>query len=418
MPGFTATPLESMPTVIEVMWEDTGADAARVEHGDGLWAEEVEGPDGFHRVLVAGYPQGAPVRLRPVELWGDEVVEGRAEDAETGYLPAGLPMLDRTALDRAEVASGWLLTTALGADHGVMVLDRDGEIVWFLPLADDLVAPDVEPLRGGEGFVVFVSAADHVTDLGELRIYGYDGALIRRIPAPAGHHMFEQPAPGLFAYLSLDIREVEGQTEPVVGDAVRLVDLEGNNNLLYTVWDHFTFDPSLDGGNFYPEGLDWMHANGLGWSESRQSLLVSYRMFDAVVEVDFASGQPIDAYGGLGDRPFSPPSSAFASQHAPSFTPDGTLLVFDNREPFTDDTTRVTEYAVGESLELVWSHAPLAGDVVTTLGHAARLPDGDTLISMGSKGIWQEANPDGEVVWEVLAGAGVVAGNVAWLDAW
>lgn len=417
--GFTVAPLETMPTVLEVFWENTGADAAWVEYGDGQRAEpEADSPEGQYRILVPGFPQGTEVKLQPMERWGDEEVASRVEDAETGYLPSGLPLLELTEDNAREIDDGWLLTTALGEKHGVMVLNREGEIVWYLPMGVNLVAPDVEPLRGGKGFVVFTSAADHVSDLGELQIFGYDGLLIQKIRAQGGHHMFEQPAPGLFAFLSLDLREVEGQTEPVVGDSIRLVDQQGNDNLLFTVWDYFTFDPNFDSGNFYPDGLDWMHANGLHWSESRQTLMASYRMFDSVVEVDFTSGQPVDMYGRLGERPFSPVGSNFLSQHAPSWTPDGDLMVFDNREPFTEGSSRAAEYAVGDALELVWEHAPLPGTVVTTLGDAKRLPNGNTLMSFGSSGGWQEVNPEGEVVWQVLGGAGVLSGNVAWMESW
>lgn len=409
----TAAPVASMPTVIEVLWTDTGADAVWVEHGDGLRAEATDGPEGLHRVLVPGYPQGATVSLRVVEQRGADT-ELRALSAETGYLPSGLPMLTTTVsnLDGA----GFLLTTALGNYHGILVLNADGEIVWYRRIGDNLSAADVEVLRGGGGFVTLVSAADHATDLSELRVYGFDGALIDAIAAPAGHHMFEQPADGLFAFLSLDLREVEGQAEPVIGDAVRLVDRDDNARTLYTDWDYFEFDPEVESGDLYPVGLDWMHANGLHWSEDRRSLLVSYRMFNTVVEVDFDSGAPRDIYGALGERPFAPEDAAFADQHAPSWTPDGALLVFDNQAEGGE--SRAAEYAVGDTLALAWSHTALPGRAISTLGDARRLPDGDTLLSFGGGGGWRRVDAAGEARLEVLGGVGLVAGNAAWLEPW
>lgn len=88
-------------------------------------------------------------------------------------------------------------------------------------------------------------------------------------------------------------------------------------------------------------------------------------------------------------------------QHDPSITPEGTILLFDNRGH--EERSRLIEFdpATGEH---VWTYEGATPDdfFSETCGAVQRLPNGNTLATESDRGRVIEIAPDGSIVWEYL----------------
>jgi hypothetical protein len=165
------------------------------------------------------------------------------------------------------------------------------------------------------------------------------------------------------------------------------------------------------GTPYYNDGEDWTHANGLYARASDGSLLLSLAGLNMVAEVDGDTGEI--NWTVLGSQ-VTPSDAAFALQHSPSWTPDGTLLIFAN-ESHQREFSWVGEYTFhGEDgLQEIWS-AGLDEELHTAaLGHAARHADGNTLVAYGTIGVVREFSPSGSVLREISYDASV---NLTELD--
>ena len=176
----------------------------------------------------------------------------------------------------------------------------------------------------------------------------------------------------------------------------------------------------------FPGARDWSHGNGFFHDERDNSLLVSFRMQDAVVKIDRKSGEIMWILGDhsgwprrLHSKLLTPEGSMnwFYHQHMPQLTPEGTLLLFDNRtwsaRPFAPPLppamtwTRAVEYRVDEKKRTVrqlWESEGYRPDALMTfaMGEADVMPTtGNALIFYGSSGVVT----DTELGWSDVLGA-------------
>ena len=168
---------------------------------------------------------------------------------------------------------------------------------------------------------------------------------------------------------------------------------------------------------------DWSHGNGFFHDERDDSLLISFRMQDAVVKVDRKTGEIVWI---LGDHSGWPPRlqpklltpegemSWFYHQHMPQITARGTLLLFDNRtfsaRPFAPPLrpaqtwTRAVEYEINEELRTVkqvWASEGPAPDRLMTfaMGEADAMPQtGNVLLFYGSAAVVTDMSLDWDAV--------------------
>lgn len=417
-------PLDAVGTVLEVTWRrdddeavgwvEYGADYAQIAPG------LAGGDPDEHRVLILGHPQLETVQLRPVLSRDGERIVGKARSEETRTLPPDLPSLELVVHEADRTAGGFVLASAVGNPRGVVILDREGQIVWYYVPEEPLVAVDPELNMGGPGILLPLTTAERDQDLGVLRTVGLDGEVAHDLRMPLAHHAFEQLGGGRYAYLAMDLSEGPGG-EPVVGDALTELHSAGQTELLWSSWEQWAWDGEEEAQeNFYPQGYDFTHGNGLFYDRDAQTLIYSTRNLDTLVELDAHTGEVLQLIGAEGGTVFEPADSAFAHQHCPTRTADGTLLVFDNGDPDkavgAAPTTRVREYAEGEGTLTELRTFGLRENLsVAVLGCAARLDNGNTLSDWGSAGELVEFDSEGEIVWRVAGKAGVVLGNTTWI---
>jgi hypothetical protein len=179
---------------------------------------------------------------------------------------------------------------------------------------------------------------------------------------------------------------------------------------------------------------DWSHGNAVSYDPATDTVLASLRHQDAVVGLDHATGDlrwiiapsanwPPD----LADKVLVPDDPAMVAyhQHGAKFTPDGTVMLFDNGNnrasafepqlPDTENTSRGIELSLDPAngaASAVWSY----GDELSPAHYAGSLGDADPLPETGNRLITfgnvanpvlggvrlLEVTPDGEIVWDLV----------------
>lgn len=325
----------------------------------------------------------------------------------------------------------------MGATFGLLAaIDDTGEIVWSYQ--SNARISDVEPLRNGNFlFVTTDNRAVEIDVLGNRVGHWYAAdrpegeADAVPIPTLTMHHEIDELANGNLIVMGTEIREYDNwytsETNPeaprnrerVMGDVIVEFTRSGDVVWVWKALDHL--DPYRIGyetftnywiNRGFPGTRDWSHGNGFFHDERDDSLLISFRMQDAVVKVDRKSGEIVWI---LSDHSGWPPHLQpklltpegemhwFYHQHMPQITSDGTLLLFDNRtfsaRPFAPPLrpaqtwTRAVEYAINErtrSVRQLWASEDQAVDRLMTfaMGEADAMPTtGNVLLFYGSAAV-------------------------------
>jgi hypothetical protein len=166
--------------------------------------------------------------------------------------------------------------------------------------------------------------------------------------------------------------------------------------------DETYIDPPEEGGGVY----DYVHSNSID-VDTDGTLLVSARNTCAVYKVDRATGQIVWRLGGKRSDFAMGEGADFGWQHDARRQVDGTLTIFDDRQPpeqarglmlRLDETamtaTVVKEYVRSDGLE------------VSSQGNMQVLPNGNVLVGWGSQPVFTEFTADGRVVLDVSLPAG------------
>lgn len=187
--------------------------------------------------------------------------------------------------------------------------------------------------------------------------------------------------------------------KPILEDFVSVLDADGNETHRLSLLEAFERSPFRDVWRTQPkrsgdifhtnsiEVLDGRFAGRAPWLKAG-NLLLSMLEFDCVAVVDPQTETVVMAW-----------QDGFRKQHDPRILDDGGLLLFDNRG--LGEASRVLEVDPA-TLRPVWSYVgtPERPFYSETCGAAARLPNGNTLITESDYGRAFEVTRDGEIVWE------------------
>lgn len=334
----------------------------------------------------------------------------------TGNLPAGLPDLTVTVDDRARQSpERYLLGGASSEERPVLfAIDRTGRWRWYHEGDAGTVIPDVEFQRGTNTVLFTTQAVDRSVDLGRITAVELDGTPGREMRIPLGHHVFAQGPDGDLAWLAIDVRPWTdpdtGETNDLVGDVVNVTHRDGTTDALFSIWDHLEPVPRANwtATQFYPQGLDWSHGNGLNWSPERQSYVVSFGNATVVFEIDDTTGAVLRQFGGAGGYRYEGESTHMFHQHDAKLTPEGTLLVAETT-PDPSGGSGAIEYAIDDDrgvISEIWSSG-LDGTMRSkSLGQVIPLQNGNRLVSLGASGVIREVTLEGDVVWQVETPSG------------
>lgn len=415
-------PIKRVPLVAIVEFETVRPVLAQVQVSDGArtWVQDSEAePSRDHSVVVLGLRPDRRHELRV--LVREPQVKGTESSPqlifETAALPSDFPPLETTVSLPEQMEPGvtlfavniWRDSRGL-LDYGYMIaLDSSGEVVWYCRTGDriaDIRRTDSGTLIYQQGSYRYAYEIDllgrdlnrwvatNLTERPDERSIG--------VPVDTMHHdLFEVDAETLmtlstalcpFEKYPTSVTDANAPWEPapVVCDEViafdratgrikkkiPLVELLDQRKFGYMALTGFWNDkyrPLLG-----EPARDWSHANALVPVPNEDAYLVSLRHLDCILKLNATTNQIDWILGdsaGWGDawQPlFLKPRKAqgmeasfawFYHQHSPQFTPQGTILLYDNgnfraapfREsvPASKNRSRVVEYRVDEATRTV-----------------------------------------------------------------
>lgn len=355
---------------------------------------------------------------------------------------------DVAPMFRAGGAAGW-----------VEEVTWDNEVVWSfsrLPYDTYLSHHDLEPMPNGNLLVSLwkrktkeeTVAAGRKSELvpdGEV----WDQVLIELAPDGKGsaNIVWEW---SLFDHLVQDA-DPSKANYGMVADHPELLDINycppggktGCRNQLWNDKDGLQKAIGTSGFGVYPGPpgatgeKDWTHANSVSYDAQRDQIIQSFNTMSEIVVIDHgttteqAKGHTGGRRGKGGDilfrwgnaqvfRGASRKAQILFNQHSAKFTPEGTVIIFNNGRVPDRHWSSVEEIALPEAVpgsgdyelqcgkvfgrELIkWSHGPRLGRLgsffCTHISGCRRLANGNTLVIMGPQGIVFEVNTAGEEVW-------------------
>jgi hypothetical protein len=165
-------------------------------------------------------------------------------------------------------------------------------------------------------------------------------------------------------------------------------------------------------------GLDWTHANSVLELPGSGLLLMNARNLDTLYAFDAESGALAWRMGGQRSD-FSDLSGDALWDHAHiSDVWEGGMLIFDNGNHRSPNSSRITELAIdleARTVEKVWDSGSGALGFVNVVGDARRLPGGNVLVSTGGLGGLMELDRAGMLLWKLESPDRPLMGRLSWL---
>lgn len=297
--------------------------------------------------------------------------------------------------------------------QGLMMVDRQGRLIWFEPISSPLKPFDFNAysVQGksaltwwqgklasshgdGEGMAVDSGyreiqkiRAGHglETDLHELNITSRGTALVTA-----------------YQQTNADLRSIGGpSSHPVFTGHAQEVDLSSGKVLLdWSSLDHVAIAETYMGKPTDSEVFDYFHINSVG-ETSDGNLLISGRNTSALYKVDRHSGEIIWRLGGKKSDFSFGTDAGFHWQHDGRAWSDTMYTVFDNGANSSETRSRGLLLNVDESVKsasLIQEYLHPAAFVSPALGSVTRLDDGRIFVGWGDQPYFSEFDPSGAML--------------------
>ncbi len=400
---------EEISTVARVTWQTTEASIGYVQYGPTEAMErstplEAE-PTTRHEQRLLGLQSDTDYFYRVV-TWSDgDAAASEIGTIRTGDLPARMPRLTVTG-DR-DRHDAFTLVPVLGATTAVLILDADGEIVWYHTEDRDLDFYRVRMSRNGESLIYnAASVSGDPADDSELVRVALDGSATTSIPVPLLAHDFVELPDGTLAAIVVEYRDFEG--ERLRGDSIVEVAPDGTQKTVWSAWD--CFDPAQVKGDDLEHG--WTFANALDYDEAEEAYYLGMRNFSSIAKIGRTTGECEWVFGlHASTFEFTDESASFLHQH--QFEVRGNrILVMDN-DGSAGDESRVLEYELDFDAKIakqVWTYTADPTVYTFVLGEPTRMRDGTIFVNWSAAGQMERVTADGESVWKLNSGAGAAFG--------
>jgi len=301
--------------------------------------------------------------------------------------------------------------------HGPMVLDNSGEVVWFLPVqSEDDYAMDfkVQYYQGEPVLTWEVGKVVAGYSLGEHVIFDGSYQEITRLSAANGyradHHDFliisdDTAMFTIYSPVSMDLFSVGGPKNGAVADGiVQAVDI-GIGEMLFE-W-HSLDHVALDESYYQPskdqrKAFDYFHINSIDIDHD-SNLIVSARNTSTVYKIDTMNGEVMWRLGGKKSDFKMGPGTPFANQHDARRLSDGTITIFDNGGWNGGEHSRGLVLELDEdemTVSLVREYPHPYGQKSDTQGNMQTLPKGNVFIGWGSEPLFSEISSNGELLFD------------------
>jgi hypothetical protein len=402
----TVTVSSHIPTVATVSWTTAEPTTSYVVFGPGedfAYATAVETePSTEHEHILLGVPANTDASLRIVMVDGDSECQTEAETYTTGGLAAELPGLTVTGSGM----DSFMVVPVLGSPVGVVIIDPDGNIVWWHIEEDrglDVYRADLSV----DGQSVLYNAASVSGDPSEdsqiMRV-SLDGSTVEGIDLPLLAHEFVEHADGTIAAMVVEYSD-DGEGGEVKGNAIVEIAPDGTQTQVWSALD--CFDPTVDIGDDQEYG--WTFANALDWDGSYY--YQSLRNFSSVVQIDPSDGSCGWVFGDVGAT-IQTSSAADRFKHSHQFEIlEDSFLIFDNDGAIATES-RVMEYSFDPSSDTatkIWEYTADPSVYSFVLGDVHRFDDGDTLVTWSVNGLIERVEGDAPI-WSVATDFGTAFG--------
>ncbi|MGI8730577.1 MAG: arylsulfotransferase family protein [Solirubrobacteraceae bacterium] len=314
-----------------------------------------------------------------------------------------------------------------GLQAGAMIVDDDGEPVWFAGARDTATQTTrvndfrVQEYEGKPVLTWWQGRQVLGTGEGEIVLADESYERVARVRAGNGYQFdfHEVRLTDRGSVLSLvynpvdaDLRSVGGPKDGRVIDAI-VQEVEISTGRVLFEWHSLGNIDFADSYAKPPEDrstpYDYFHVNSVAVDDDG-NLLISGRDTWQVLKVDRDTGETIWTLGGKSSDFKLPDEAVFAYQHDVQRAPDGTIRIFDNEAaPKVRERSRVLwleldEATMRASISRMVEHPDrlLAG----TQGNAQALPDGTTFVGWGSQGYFSEFDADGELIFDARVARG------------
>ncbi len=306
--------------------------------------------------------------------------------------------------------------------RGPMILDDDGQPVWFRPLREEGVdAMDFKVQRyRGRPVLTWWQGLHTAYGLGEYALLDGGYKEVTRVRAGGGyqadlHELLITPADTalmtIYGLTTRDLTPVGGTAGASVAEGVvQEVDIETGEVLFeWRSLEHVGVEESYFPPPESPaEPFDYFHINSIE-VDADGNLLVSARKTSAAYKIDRGSGEVVWRLDGKKSDFTMEPGSRTRYQHDARRRPDGTLTLFDNGEEGEHTLSRAVVVRLDEAamrVGLVREYVHNGRPLCVTQGNAQTLPNGNAFVGWGSEPGFSEFHEDGELLFDANFPAG------------
>ena len=307
--------------------------------------------------------------------------------------------------------------------RGPMIVDDEGQPVWFRPLHEEGVdAMDFKVQRyKGEPVLTWWQGLHTAYGLGEYALLDGSYGEVTRVRAGGGyqadlHELLITPADTalmtIYGLTTRDLSAMGGTTEGSVAEGViQEVDIESGEVLFeWHSLDHVDLEESYFPPPESPaEPFDYFHINSIE-VDTDGNLLVSARKTSAAYKIEREGGGILWRLDGKKSDFKMEPGSSTRYQHDARRKPDGTLTIFDNGAEGENPLSRavvVKPDEVAMRVGLVREYVHTGRPISVTQGNAQTLPNGNAFVGWGSEPGFSEFHEHGELLFDANFPAGV-----------
>lgn len=388
-----------------------------------------------HEITVVQMRQLTDYHLRIVAVTeSGQLVRSQDQVFSTGAIPDDIPDFTVSQSD-SDVEPGVTMffpggvPDEAGCPYYVGV-DEAGELVWYHRLTGGECRSDVGDIKPLENGNLLLTIANE-NGFTEITIGGeiVQEFMAHDLEYPVFHHEAIKLPNGRYMTLSVDQTQVSVDWNPepitVMGDVIVEINEQGQVTWEWSTLDHldttrFPGELSRNSGDPY----DWTHSNTLDYVEETNSVLLSMRHQNWVINIDRDTGDILWRAGEDGDFTLENEgagASWFYGQHGAEMLDDDVLLLYDNGNHRPGlQPEQWTSRGVMYQLDLTDMTAQQIWSYVTPYftgfqGDANELSDGNVLLCAG--GVDGAENPallievtptqPAEVVWMLEVNFGV-----------
>ena len=409
-----------------ISWKTNRPTTAAVEFGKGgVLTHRTRGSAAAgleHKVLVIGLHELTAYSWRAVSHTGaGEQVISATKKYTTRAQPAHIPYGKVTVHDPRRAWDGWTLMSVNACVRSGLIITWDQDFPPTAVMYDMAGRPVWYNAHGlgrigdaryySDGKLLFSSMADVVEKKPSAVEVDLSGKILWTGPTQpflqvdkSYHHHFERLPGG--TYLTATQKQI-GKT---LGDL--LVELDSSHKVLWSwsSFDHLRPDITMDTSSYGVYA--WTHINAMVMDSKSDWALLGARNLSTIFKIRKSTGRVLWALGEGRDFAADPEAEFpwFQQPHGLERLPNGNLIMLDNGH-LSRGWSRAVEYAIDEksrTSRIVWQYRGAEDERFYSnyWGDADRLPNGNTLISVGT---WKtgassrffEVTQEGRKVWEM-----------------